>query len=56
MKSQVFDFKRIYIFVAKTTKSEIHEKSTSCEATPPVNAYEKTMDESHLIGLSGMAE
>jgi hypothetical protein len=27
------------VFVAKTTKSKIHEKSTSCEATPPVNAY-----------------
>lgn len=39
MKSQVFDFKRVYIFVAKITKSKIHEKSTSCEATPPVNAY-----------------
>ena len=39
MKLQVFDFKRVYIFVGKTTKSKIHEKSTGCEATPPVNAY-----------------
>jgi len=39
MKSQVFDFKRVYIFVAKTTKSGIREKSIGCRATPPVNAY-----------------
>ena len=39
MKSQVIDIKGVYIFVAKTTKSKIHEKSTSCEAAPPVNAY-----------------
>ena len=39
MKSQVIDFKGSYIFAAKTTKAKIHEKSTSCEATPPVNAY-----------------
>jgi hypothetical protein len=39
MNSQVFDFKRVDIFVAKTTKSGIQEKSMGCRATPPVNAY-----------------